>query len=131
MRIYPKALEYLKKALKIGEELNDPLTLVLGKYWMGHCLSFNCEFEKALHCFKKALEINVAANAQWGISAIKSCIAINYFYQGNIDLAYETSQEALRIADESGDIYSKAHAYTFHGMSCYGKGNLEEAKEHL
>ncbi len=88
-----------------------------------------CEFDKALYCFKKALEINVAANAQWGISVIKCWIALNYYLQGKIDLAHRNSLEALRIADESGDIVSKAHAYTFHGISCYGKGNLEEAKE--
>jgi tetratricopeptide (TPR) repeat protein len=38
--------------------------------------------------------------------------------------------EALRIADESGDIWSQAHAYTLLGISSYGKGNLEEAKKH-
>jgi tetratricopeptide (TPR) repeat protein len=72
----------------------------------------------------------VAANVQWGITAIKCWIALIYFLQGNIDLAHRNSLEALRIADESGDIWSQAHAYTFHGYSCYGKGNLNEAKEH-
>jgi tetratricopeptide (TPR) repeat protein len=125
-----KGLEYYKKALKIGSELNDPVALVLANNLMGVCLMLTCEFDKALYCHKKALEINVAANAQWGISALKSWIALNYFYQGNIDLAHRSSLEALRIANESGDIYSQAHAYTAHGVSCYGKGNLEEAKEH-
>jgi tetratricopeptide (TPR) repeat protein len=35
------------------------------------------------------------------------------------------------MAEESGDIYSKAMAYTAHGISCYGKGFLEEAVRHL
>jgi class 3 adenylate cyclase/tetratricopeptide (TPR) repeat protein len=125
-----KALEHYKKALKIGSELNDPLALVLTNNFMGGCLTGTCEFDKALYHLTKALEINVSANAQWGISAIKSWIARNYFYQGNIDLAHKNSLEALKIAKESGDIFSMAHAYTLHGLSCYGKGNLEEAKEH-
>jgi tetratricopeptide (TPR) repeat protein len=125
-----KGLEYLKKALKIGSELNDPLALVLANTWMGESLIRTCEFGKALYYFENALEINVAANAQWGISAAKSWIALNYFLQGNIDLAHRNSLEALRIADASGDIYSQAHAYAFHGACCYGKGNLDEAKEH-
>ena len=125
----PKGLEYLNKGLKIGLELNDPLALVLANSWLGYCLSLICEFDKALYYFKKALEINVAANVRWGISAIKSWMAGSYFFLGNIDLAYRHSLEALQIAEESGDIYSKAHAYTLHGISCYGKGNLEEAKE--
>jgi tetratricopeptide (TPR) repeat protein len=125
-----KALEYLEKALKIGSELNDPLAMLFANHWMGNNLVAICEFDKGLYYNKKALEINVAANVQWGISAIKCWIALNYFCQGNIDLAHRNSLEALRIAGESGDIFSKAHAYTFHGLSCYGKGNLEEAKEH-
>jgi tetratricopeptide (TPR) repeat protein len=124
-----KASEYFKKALKIGLELSDPVTLAFANTWMGIGSSLTCEFEKAHYCFKNALEINVAANVQWGISVIKCWIALNYFYQGSIDLAHRNSLEALRIADESGDILSKAHAYTFYGLSCYGKGNLEEAKE--
>jgi len=35
------------------------------------------------------------------------------------------------MAEESGDIYSKAHAYTAHGCSCLCKGFLKEAEEHL
>jgi class 3 adenylate cyclase/tetratricopeptide (TPR) repeat protein len=52
-----KGLEYYKKALKIGSELNDPLALVLANNFMGGCLSWTCEFDKALYCFKKALEM--------------------------------------------------------------------------
>ncbi len=37
----------------------------------------------------------------------------------------------MKIADESGDIYSKAFAYTSHGWCSYGKGHFEEAKDYL
>jgi len=129
---YPKALEYYEKAIKTGEELNDPLTLVLANTFIGACLSENGEFEKALLCLDKALGINVAANVQWGIVAIKTNI-VNWVYGrlGNVELAYQTSQEALRIANESGDIYSKAHANFALGLSYYLKGCLKEAEDHL
>jgi len=51
---------------------------------------------------------------------ILSFIAFNYL--GKIDLGYQTSEEALRIAEESGDIYSKGLELWFHGGSCYFKG---------
>jgi tetratricopeptide (TPR) repeat protein len=54
-----------------------------------------------------------------------------HLYHGRIDLAFNTTNDALRIAEESGDIYSKAMAYVLHGASCYGKGLLEEAKKYL
>jgi tetratricopeptide (TPR) repeat protein len=128
----PKAYEYLENALKIGEELNDNLTLFMANGFMGALLSRNCEFSKSLDCHQKALQINVAANVLWGIAAIKAQIVMmNYLPQGKINLAYQTSKEALKIADESGDIYSKAFAYTAHGRCSYGKGYFEEAKDHL
>ena len=115
---YPKALEYNEKAIKIGEELNDFLTLVLANNFMAGSLSENGEFEKALPCFEKALGINVMGNVQWGIVALKTNITIwVYGRLGNIKLAYQTSQEALKIADESGDIFSKANAHFAHGYS--------------
>jgi class 3 adenylate cyclase/predicted ATPase len=129
---YLKAIEYFEKALKIGKELNDFITLVLANNFMGTCLSDNGEFEKALHYLEKALEINVMANVPWGIVAIKTIIASwVYFRQGKGKLAFQTSQEALRIADESGDIHSKGLAHFAHGFSYYLNGFLKQAQEHL
>ncbi|MGD8716546.1 MAG: hypothetical protein PVG70_18475, partial [Desulfobacterales bacterium] len=72
------------------------------------------------------------ANVPWGISITKAIMAHHLFSsQGKIALAYETSNEAIRIADDSGDIYSKAFAYSAHGWSCYFKGYLQRAKELL
>ncbi len=129
---YPKVLEYHEKAIKIGEELNDLLTLVLANNSMGFCLSDNGEFEKALSCYEKALEINVMANVQWGIVALKTNIIFwVYGRMGNVELAYQTSQEALQIANESGDIFSKGLANYALGFSYYLKGCLKESEEHL
>jgi tetratricopeptide (TPR) repeat protein len=127
-----KALVNLEKALKIGKELKDIPTLVLANSWMGTFQCYNCDFTKAFKCYTISLEINVAANVLWGISITKAVMATSLFpNQGKVSLAYETSDEAIRIADESGDIYSKAHAYPAHGWCCYYKGYLQRAKEHL
>ena len=129
---YPKAFRQLTDALSIADELNDSLSLVMANFWLGEALAFSCEFERALTHWERALEINVAANTLWGISMMKSIISgWVYDFQGRIDLAYRTTEEALRLAEESGDIYSKAFAYVFHGLSCHHKGFLEEAEEHL
>ena len=129
---YPKALQYLKEALKIAEELEDRLSLFLASHWIGHVFAESCEFERALHHVEKALEINVAANVPWGISAIKGCISMTvYNNQGRADLGSQLSQESLKFAEEHGDTWSKAEAYTYHGCSCYLKGFLYEAEERL
>jgi class 3 adenylate cyclase/tetratricopeptide (TPR) repeat protein len=129
---FPKGFKYLEDALKIAEEFNDALSLVMANYWLAMGLSFNCEYERALYHVGKALEITVAANSLWGISTLKSQMGVFvYDFQGRIDLGYQTSTEALRLAEESGDIDSKARAYVSHGRSCYCRGFLEEAEEHL
>lgn len=129
---YLKAIRYLEDALKIAEQSEDRLSLVLANHWIGHALAESCKFESALHHLKKALEINVAAHVPWAIAAIKGCMSMTvYNNQGRADLGFQMSQQNLRFAEESGDAWSKAEAYTFHGCSCYLKGRLDEAEERL
>jgi len=129
---YPEAFKALEKALKISEQVKDIVSLVLASFWYACALGWNCEFEKSANYFQKALDINAAVKNLWGISAIKSNLAyFCYYYPGKINLGFQTTQEAVRIAEESGDIYSKVIAYISHGALCYGKGLLEDAKKYL
>jgi len=129
---FPKAFEYLEDALKIAEELNDILSLWNANYWLGAGLAFNANFEKAFYYLEKAMAINVAANALWGVAGLKSTISMFICnFQGKISLGYQTSNEALLLAEESGDIYSKAIAHATHGWSCFCKGFLDEIEGHL
>ena len=129
---FPKALKHLEEALRISDETNDIISSVLARQWLGVALSLNCEFEKALQYIGKAVDITTAAKNLWGISVMKSALSYwVYNVQGRVSLGYQTSNETVRIAEESGDIYSKAAAYVTHGISCLYKGFFEEAKEHL
>jgi class 3 adenylate cyclase/tetratricopeptide (TPR) repeat protein len=128
---YPRAFKTFEEALKISEEVKDIVSLVLVSYWYGCGLGSNCEFERGENYLQRALDINVAAKNLWGIAIMKSNLAYFYLYNGRIDLAFRTSTEGLQIAEESGDIYSKAMAYVIHGTSCYGKGLFEETSKHL
>jgi len=129
---YPRAFKALEEALKISEEVKDIVSLALASYWYGCASGWNCEFERSINYFQRVLDINVAAKNLWGIGIMKSNLAyISYFHNGRVDLAFRTSNEGLQIAEESGDIYSKAMAYVIHGASCYGKGLLEEAEKYL
>ncbi len=48
-----------------------------------------------------------------------------------INLQFQATQEAIQIAEESRDIYSKAISYVNHGISCYGKGLMEKAEKYF
>ena len=129
---YPEIFKALEEAMKISEEVKDIVSLVLASYWYACALGSNCEFEKSANYFQRALDINVAAKNLWGIAIMKSNLAyFSYFYNGRIDLQFKTSNEGLQIAEESGDIYSKAMAYVSHGTSCYGKRLFDEAEKYL
>jgi predicted ATPase/class 3 adenylate cyclase len=129
---YPKAVESYEKALEIGKELNDIITIVLANNYLGCCLSYNGEFPKALPYLEESLEINVKGNVLWGIVTAKVfIITFIYLYQGNGKLAYQSSHEALKIADESGDIHSKGFANWALGASYLLKGYLDEGEEFL
>ncbi|MBM3165887.1 MAG: zinc-ribbon domain-containing protein [Chloroflexi bacterium] len=129
---FPKAFEYLEESLKLGEESNDMVSLVLSSSWMGGARANNCDFDQALTNWERTLEFNLATNNLPGMAATKSIMARwLYSIQGKCDLAYDTSNEALRLAEESGDTLSKALGHTSQGVAFYFKGFLDEAEPHL
>ena len=125
------ALNHLEKALRKSEKIDHIMSIFFSSYWLSLALWLNCEFQKAIHYIQKALEINIASNIHWGIVAMKSQLSSYYSDQGNVNMAYQTSREAVQLAEESGDIYSKSFSFTFHGISCYSKGFFDEALDSL
>ena len=129
---FPTAFKYLEEASRISEEQNDSLSTITANVWLGIIMGLSCEYDRAIHSLRKSLEINVEANVLWGISTLKSLIsAWGYNHQGKIHLGYESSEQAKQIGESSGDIYSQAHSYTYHGFSCLCKGYLTEAERLL
>jgi len=129
---FTAAFKAFELALKISGEIRDNTTSFFASYWFGLALGWNCQFGRSVDHLQRALDINLAAKNLWGIAFAKSTLAYySYHTQGEINLGFQTTGEALRIAEESGDIYSKAVAYVSHGVSCYGKGLLEEAEKHI
>jgi len=127
---YPDASINLEKALKIAEEMDD-VSVFFANVWLGYANAYQCDFEKALYHFQKAHDINVSAHSTWGIAVAKAQLGMVYNFQGRIHLSRETALEALRIAEESNDSYSKAVVNTFYGINCFFKGRFEEAKNRL
>ena len=129
---FQAASHAFKESLTISEEVNDIVTTFLSSYWFGSNLCLNCEFEEGNRHLQKALDISIAAGNLRGIASAKASFAyFCFFNQGKIDLAFQNSLEAVQIAEESKDDYSKGIAYNCHGVSCYGRGLFEEAEKHL
>ena len=129
---FPAAFQAFEEALTLAEEVKDIVSLALASYWFGCNLSFNCEFEKAGRYLQKALDISVAAGYLPGMATFKASLAyFSFLFSGKITLGFQTTTEAVRLAEESGDSYSKGLVYTIHGIFCYGRGLFEEAEKYL
>jgi class 3 adenylate cyclase/tetratricopeptide (TPR) repeat protein len=129
---YTESTRYLEKAIELSEKLNDFVSFGFANYLFGLILAFNCSFEKASSYFERLLSMSMAIQSTWRVSAMKSNLSVYaYDHQGRVTLGYHTSNEAIQIAEESGDILSKAMAYTTHGISCYHMGSFEDAERFL
>jgi tetratricopeptide (TPR) repeat protein len=129
---FPAAFQAFEEALKISDEIKDILTSSYANHWFGMALTYNGEFDKAIIHMQRTLNISIAAKNLWGTAITKGNLAyFCYFYPGKINLGFQTSAEALRAAEESGDIMSKGYVYSSHGIFCYARGLFEEAEKHL
>ena len=125
---FPKAFEQLEQAVEISRRTKDAQALSMSSYWLGFGQVLCCQFEEAAVNIGRSEEIMRTSKLLWRESALKSLLSsFVYYYQGKISLGHETSRQALRIAEESGDIFSKTFAYCCHGISCFGKGSFQEA----
>jgi tetratricopeptide (TPR) repeat protein len=73
---FSRAFEYLTNAIKISEEVADFISFVLANLWSALARAVNCEFELALACLRKALDVCSVGNNLMGISTMKSNISI-------------------------------------------------------
>ena len=129
---FPKAIDYLEEALKLAKEVKDIASLTQAEFWLGLGLSLNCQFERGLGYLEETLEKSLAANSLWGASVAESNMScFVYFFQGKLDNALQHSIEAIRLAEENDDIYSKTIAYSCYAISCFGKGLFGEARQNF
>ncbi|MDM7999520.1 MAG: adenylate/guanylate cyclase domain-containing protein [Dehalococcoidia bacterium] len=129
---FDAASRYLNDALRISEEIHDPASQRFAHAYLGWASHLDCQLEKALHHFQRLLEIGEAVNDKLSVSLAKSAIAgLVYCPLGRLEDADRTSSEALKLADESLDTYSRATANLSRGYAYYCRGFLPEAEMYL
>jgi class 3 adenylate cyclase/tetratricopeptide (TPR) repeat protein len=128
---FPRALDHLNRAMEIADRVGDMISVVLANYWLAFALALDCQFQEAFSHIEKLLKIDTAVNNPWGISVMKSNQSLFQYWHGQTALGYRTGNEAMRSAEQSGDVFSRMWAHTCFGNSCYGRGSLEEAIDNL
>jgi class 3 adenylate cyclase/tetratricopeptide (TPR) repeat protein len=129
---FPEAFQHLKKSVEVSKEAGDLLSYVLAHTYLGNSFGFSCEFEDALQHFNSAMICLKDSNSKWGMVLNKTFQSfLVHNFQGKIDLEYQVSNESLDLAEESGDILSKAQAFPSHGVSNFNKRRLDDAEKYL
>lgn len=128
---FSRGIPYINDALRISEEIGDFLSLWTANFQLGSCLSFQCEFERALSHIEKSLGLSELADNTVGVSFSKASITQVCCMQGNITLACKVGEEASYLAEGSGDILSKGYAHTQYGYALYFKGEFDKAEKYL
>jgi class 3 adenylate cyclase/tetratricopeptide (TPR) repeat protein len=128
---HSKGVHYVNKALNISAEPGY-YSYWMANYLIGWSLSWNCEFEKGLKYLQKSLEFSTTTNELVSMAWSKGTMsAMNYCFQGKIDLAHRISEESLRISEKSGEILSEVPPRVSRGLTCHLRGLFEEAKNSL
>jgi len=125
----PEACRTLEHALKLAEETNDLVSLVLASFYYATSLAAGAQFEKSEEHYQKSYEINLAAGSLWGASAMLSaCSYACLLPQGKVEEGFRATERSIELAEKSGDVYSRGTAYASHGISCFYKGFFQEAE---
>jgi class 3 adenylate cyclase/tetratricopeptide (TPR) repeat protein len=129
---FDPAFDHLQKAIRNAEGVGDVPSATLAHLFYGLALCWNCQFERGAESIRKALRTCEALQILWNVSAINSYLSYYAFNcRGKVEEGFGASLKALEIAEYSGDILSRAAAYVCHGISCFYKGFLAAAEDHL
>ncbi len=127
----PKAREFLSRSLELANESGDMLSLVLASWNLSVALTFNCDFEEAITHARRVTDINIMGKNVWSLSVAKSLESLITSHRGDAEMSRLTGEEAVKLAEESGDIFSSSQAYASGGSGCYCKGFFLEALGYL
>ena len=127
---FPKGLEYLDKAANIAKEVADHLSLFNALY-LSSSIFFICEFKEAHKRLQQCLDFGLLAQNPMGIVVSKTSISGCYMFEGKSNPSNEFARDAMKMSEETGDVFIKGMAYSAYGVSCYQKGLFDEAKTHL
>ena len=128
---YAKAAEHLEKAIQLSEESQNYPSLAGANYFMGNLVGdYQCDIDKTHSYYESAFQQAELGNAKPLMAAIKSSKVMGLVPKGRIDLAIDTSEEALKISIDC-DKRTKGQAVTAKGWVLYGKGEITEAENSL
>jgi len=113
---FPKALEYILKALKIAEETGDKKTMAINYNNIGIIYQHRGDVSKALEYFLKDLKMSEEIGNIKGTAGTLNNIGVIYKRQNELSKALEYYHRALKITEEFGVKKIMADTYVNMGI---------------
>ena len=123
-------VQYLKQAIGIAEDINNPLAKANTLYELGIAYENKGNFEDALVVCQESLALFNANNKLFESTKVLTLIGAVYIYLENFDMAINHFKKALEIRYKLGDQIQIANALTNLGNVSGITGKLDEAMEY-
>jgi len=107
---YGEALPYLLQALKIRQQVGDPMSVAALQRNIGLLFDAQRRYEQAFRWYAEALATSTALADKQGIASVQDNLGMVYFQTGALDSAEMNHQSALRLFEEIGNVPGKASA---------------------
>lgn len=127
----PLTIDYLKKALKIEQELDDKAGQARELSNLAYIHDSQGDVQKALEYNSKSLKLREEVNDVAGLSVTINNIGLIYSNQRNYPKALEYYSRALKLSIESGYGVGEARAYNNIGAVYLEEGKTELALDYF
>ncbi|GAB4345868.1 MAG: hypothetical protein OHK0038_26080 [Flammeovirgaceae bacterium] len=128
---YPYSLDYLFKALRISEKIDDKKGMANAYHNIANVHDDQGDKNSAIHYYLKALEIRRAMKDIKGEARTLNNIGVLYQNQNKLDLAMDFYRKALEIRLSIQDERGMAYQYSNIGEIYLLKGYVEQAIEYF
>jgi signal transduction histidine kinase len=128
---FDRSLDYFLKGIKYNEETGNKQALSYAFNGAGYIYGVLGDYKKGLDFLKKALALSKEVGVSYDLQAsILDSIAVVYVNDGQLDKAYDTYLECLRLGEMSSGKVNLGYALIGIGDLFDKQNRLNEAKEY-
>ena len=109
---YKLAMDYMKKSETLATTLNYNDGISIANYGLGNIYMDHSDFNNALKCFNKAIEIEKAAGHKASMANLLHNIANVYLSMADYAKGIKLNLQALKLFEEVGDTIGTANCHT-------------------
>ncbi|HVV56045.1 MAG TPA: tetratricopeptide repeat protein, partial [Mucilaginibacter sp.] len=127
MEIYPKSMEYFKRAIKMWEQSKNIQGISTAYENIGEILMAEKKYDEAISYFNKSLKLTKVLDDKNGLSSLYPDLGLCYAYKKQYDAAINYLNLGLKISNDYKIDYNKAYAYIDFATVYNLKGDYDNA----